>query len=445
MSFQEFHYSTLQQIIDEAEVLGIKIYCSKNMELFNKPVTVNGITIQNSLAAHPMEGCDGTCDGSPGDLTYKRYDNLARGGSGLIWAEATAVVPEGRANPRQLWIHEDNLSGFQRLNEVICKSSHDFNPDFKPVCILQLTHSGRFSRPEGRPAPVIACSNPYFKAGTEEGHVITDDELEKLEEKFEEAACLAFKAGFHGVDIKCCHRYLLSELLSAFTRKGKYGETFEGRTRFLTNVIKRIKSRLGSNFIVTTRINIYDGIPYPYGWGTDERDFRKPDLEEPVKLVTRLYLSGVEIINVSMGTPYYNSHVNRPFNKGGYVPDEHPLIGVARLINGAGEIQKAVPEIAVVGTGYSWFRQFAPYFAAGTLENGLARIIGFGRQAFANPCFASDILSGLPMAAEKSCLACGKCSDIMRAGGPAGCVVRDAATYLPVFKKYFAVKNVSNC
>jgi len=375
---------------------------------------------------------------------FKRYANLARGGTGLIWAEATAVVPEGRANPRQLWIHEKNLSDFQRLNEVITTNSYEFDPDFKPVSILQLTHSGRFSKPTGRPAPIIACTNPCFSVGSEDCHVITDDELEQLEESFEEAAVLAFKAGFHGVDIKSCHRYLLSELLSAFTRKGKYGETFEGRTRFLTNVIKRIRSRLGSKFIVTTRLNIYDGIPYPYGWGTDKEDFCKPDFEEPKKLVGRLFLSGVEMINISMGTPYYNPHVNRPFNKGGYIPDEHPLIGVARLINGAGEIQMAVPEVAVVGTGYSWLRQFAPYFAAGALENGLARIIGFGRQAFANPCFARDILAGT-MTKEKSCIACGKCSDIMRAGGPTGCVVREANTYSPVFRKYFAIRDVQAC
>ncbi|NLY17531.1 MAG: flavin oxidoreductase/NADH oxidase [Clostridiaceae bacterium] len=445
MSFQEFYYTTLQQIVDEAEVLGIRINYSENMELFKKPVKVNGITIQNSLAAHPMEGCDGTLDGSPGEFTYKRYANLARGGTGLIWVEATAVVPEGRANPRQLWIHENNLSDFRKLNEIIRKSSHDFSPDFKPVCILQLTHSGRFSKPDGKPAPIIACPNPYFGVGAESSHVISDDELEKLEEIFEEVACLAWRAGFHGVDIKSCHSYLLSELLSGFTRKGKYGETFEGRTRFLMNVVKRIRSRLGSKFIVTTRINIYDGIPYPYGWGTDREDYLKPDLEEPERLIRKLYLNGVELVNISMGTPYYNPHVNRPFNKGGYIPDEHPLVGVARFINGTGEIQRAVPEIAVVGTGYSWLRQFAPYFAAGTLENGLARLIGFGRQAFANPFFAGDILKGLPMAKEKSCLACGKCSDIMRAGGPTGCVVRDAKTYSPVFKKYFAIKNVSNC
>lgn len=431
MQFQEFNYSALEEIIKDAEALGLHLNYSKDMSLLGREVKVNGVTIPNSLAVHPMEGCDGTSDGRPGELTFDRYIGLARGGAGLIWLEATAVVPEGRANPRQLWIHKDNLSDFQKLSEVICKNSSDGQ---RPVCILQLTHSGRFCKPEGKPAPIIACHNPHLHKDADYIHVITDSELEKLEEEFEEAAVLAYKAGFDGVDIKSCHRYLLSELLSSFTRQGAYGETFEGRTRFLLNVVKRIKSRLGSSFIVTTRMNAYDGIPYPYGWGTDKEDYRKFDFTEPIKLIKMLYQNGVEIINLTMGSPYYKPHINRPFNKGGYVPDEHPLIGVARLINGIGEIQKAIPEIAVVSTGYSYLRQFAPYFAAGALENGLGKIVGFGRQAFADHNFANAILSGGKM---KTCIACGRCSDIMRMGGPAGCVIRNAGKYAPVYKKYF--------
>jgi 2,4-dienoyl-CoA reductase-like NADH-dependent reductase (Old Yellow Enzyme family) len=440
MCFKKFYYSTLQDIINDAEALGVKLNYSNNIDLFRKPVKVNGVTIPNSLAVHPMEGCDATSGGSPDELTYRRYEGLARGGAGLIWLEATAVVPEGRANPRQLWIHKDNLSDFQKLSEEIYKNSEDSMQGFRPVCIVQLTHSGRFSKPLGKSEPIIAYSSPYFSETGNE-HVITDDELEKLEENFEEAAYLAWKAGFDGVDIKSCHKYLMSELLGGFARKGRYGETFEGRTRLLTNVVRRVRSRLGSNFIITTRMNAYDGFKYPYGWGTDKEDYRRLDLEEPKKLISILNSSGVELLNLSMGTPYYSPHINRPFNLGGYVPDEHPLIGVTRLIDGIGEVQKAFPDIAVVGTGYSWLREFAPYIAAGSLENGLAKIIGFGRQAFANPSFAKDILSGSIMTKEKSCIACGKCSDIMRAGGSTGCVVRDSSTYLPIFKKYCASKD----
>jgi len=440
MQLQEFHYATLEEIIKDAEDQGIELSFSRDFGLFTKKLEVNGITIPNSLAIHPMEGCDGTFDGRPDELTKRRYVRFAQGGAGLIWFEAVAVVPEGRANPRQLWIHNDNLSDFQKLsNDISQNACKTVGKGFRPVRIMQLTHSGRFSKPQGRSVPVIAYSNPYLDTAmkvAEDIPIITDSELERLEEQFEAAAILAQKAGFDGVDIKCCHRYLNSELLAGFTRKGRYGETFEGRTRFLLNIIDRIKSRLGNSFIVTTRMNIYDGIPFPYGWGTDKEDYRKVDLEEPKKLVAILYNKSVGIVNLTMGTPYYNPHVNRPYDKGEYVPEERPLTGVARLINGIGEVQKAVPDMVVVSTGYSWMRQFAPYLAAGSLENGLAKMIGFGREAFAYPDYAKDILSGASMKKEKCCIACGKCTQIMRAGGTAGCVIKDAGVYAPLYKQY---------
>ncbi|MEN6314508.1 MAG: flavin oxidoreductase/NADH oxidase [Clostridiaceae bacterium] len=440
MSFQDFHYNTLEEIIKDAEVQGIKLNFSSNFAIFAKKIEVNGITIPNSLAVHPMEGCDGTADGRPDELTKRRYARFARGGAGLIWFEAVAAVPEGRANPRQLWIHNDNLSDFQNLSEDISKNAaEEFGKGYRPVRIMQLTHSGRFSRPQGKPAPIIAYHNPYLDMAmkvAEDTPVITDSELEQLEEKFEAAAILAQKSGFDGVDIKCCHRYLNSELLAGFTRKGRYGETFEGRTRFLLNIVDRIRSRLGKSFIVTTRMNIYDGIPYPFGWGTDHADYRRYDPDEPKKLAAILHDKGVDIVNFTMGTPYYNPHVNRPYDKGGYVPDEHPLTGVARLVNGIGEVQQAVPGMVVVGTGFSWMRQFAPYLAAGTLEKGLAGMIGFGREAFAYPDFAKDILFRSAMEKGKCCIACGKCTEIMRAGGTPGCAIRDAGVYAPIYRKY---------
>ncbi len=265
--------------------------------------------------------------------------------------------------------------------------------------------------------------------------VISDDEIEQLEEKFVKAATLAKKAGFHGVDIKACHRYLNSELLSAFTRKGKYGGDFEGRTRFLVNVIGKIKDKLGRDFIVTTRLNIYDGIPYPYGWGMDKNSETGMDLDEPKKLVKLLNEKGVEIINLTMGTPYYNPHVNRPYDSGGYVPDEHPLKGVARMTKGIAEIQKSVPQIAVVGTGYTYLRQFSPYLAAGSLESKDVTLVGYGREAFAYPNYAKDILQNGYMQKEKCCIACGKCTEIMRAGGTAGCVIKDSEIYAKIYRR----------
>lgn len=439
MPFRKFKFNSLQEILQEAASLGLELNFSENTGVFRRKVKIGEFEIPNSLAVNPMEGCDSNPDGSPSELTIRRYERFAAGGAGLLWLEAVAVTPEGRANPRQLRITGDNLDEFGKLHEKMRNISHTaYGGGFHPVVIMQLTHSGRYSKPTGTPAPIPACRNPYLDAARKlDGNppVIKDGELERLEDEYVKAAVLAKKAGFSGVDVKCCHRYLNSELLSAFTREGKYGGTFEGRTRFLLNVVGKIRDRLGKDFIVTTRLNIYDAIPYPYGWGTDRENFRKYDLTEPIRLVEILYEKGVRLVNLTMGNPYYNPHVNRPYDKGPYIPDENPFEGVNRMIKGTGEVQKAVPDMAVVGGGYSWLRQFAPYAGAGSLEKGWAKLIGFGREAFAYPDFARDILEKGAMTKDKCCIACGKCTEIMRAGGTPGCVVRDSGVYAPIYNE----------
>jgi hypothetical protein len=136
-----------------------------------------------------------------------------------------------------------------------------------------------------------------------------------------------------------------------------------------------------------------------------------------------------------MGTPYYNPHVNRPYDKGSYVPDEHPLAGVARLASGIAELQREFPDVAMVGTGYSWLRHLSAPFAAANVEDGSVTVAGFGREAFAYPDFAADILDTGGLRPEKCCVTCGKCAELLRVGGPAGCVVRDAEVYAPIYVK----------
>lgn len=440
MSFKKFSYGCMEECLEESRQLGLDLRFSENTGILKRPVDLGEFKVSNSIAIHPMEGSDANNDGTPGELTERRYRRFAGSGAGLIWFEAVAVVPEGRATPGQLRIDPENAASFRKLREAIREiAAGESGNSEGQVCIMQLTHSGRFSKPEGKPAPIIAYHNPYLNQRMNlepEYPVITDDELERLEEKFEEAALLAKAAGFDGVDVKCCHRYLNSELLSAYHREGRYGGSFEGRTRFLLNVVDRIRSRLGSNFIVATRLNIYDGIPYPYGWGVDREDYRKYDLSEPLKLVGLLRQRNVRLLNITMGTPYYNPHVNRPYDSGGYVPDEHPLTGVARLINGTGVIQQAFPDMKIVGTGYSWLRQFAPNLAAGCVEKGFVTMAGFGREAFAYPGFARDILVSGTMDEKKCCISCSKCAEILRAGATAGCVIRDAQVYAPIYAKY---------
>lgn len=423
----KFTCSTADELRETAAGVGISIPVSEDTSILSRPVKIKGVTTKNSLAVHPMEGFDGTLDGAPDELTYRRYERFASGGAGLFWFEATSVCPEGRSSSRQLWIHRQNLDAYKHIVEKIHTLS-----DGAPV-ICQLTHSGRFSKPDNTPAPMIAYHNPRLNEKLDipaDYPVVTDDYLDGLHEKYMEAAGLAREAGFDGVDIKSCHRYLLSELLSAYLRPGKYGGSYENRTRLLRETVRDIASAYGSDdFLITTRMSVSDCIPYPYGFCTTEDG--AVDLTEAKRLLTELHESGLSLLNLSMGTPYYNPHVNRPYDSGGYEPPEHPLAGVCRMINTAAEIKASIPSLAVIGTGYSYLRGSAMYAASGVLGSGGADMIGFGRMAFAYPDFARDMIDGR-FDAKQTCLACGKCVQLMRRLSTAGCPVRDRL-YTPIY------------
>ena len=397
---------------------------------------MDGLHFANSIAVQPMEGCDGTAEGAPDELTLRRYQRFAKGGAAMIWEEATAVRSEGRANPRQLAITPKTLDGMKRMVEMIKELCMKEN-GFMPVVICQLTHSGRYSKPEGKPAPMIAYHNPIFEANQPipDSAIVTDSYLDGLADTFGEAARLAQAAGFDGADIKCCHRYLLSELNSAYERPGRYGGSLENRTRLYRTAIKNAMEATGGGFVVTSRINLYDGFPYPNGFGVNPDSGLTPDLTESLWLLGQLVDMGVELVDITIGNPYVNPHVNRPYDQGGYIPPEHPLEGVNRMFTCIDAAKKAYPRLSIISSGHSYGRQFAPHMAAGFLAQGSADMAGFGRMSFAYPNFARDILNGT-FDGKKTCIACGKCSLLMRAGTVAGCPVRDSECYMPYFQKY---------
>lgn len=436
MQHERFHYKTQEELKAELQKLHITLPLSEETEVLHKPVTVGKKIVPNAIAIQPMEGCDGTADGCPDTLTRRRYDRFARSGAGLIWAEAVAIVEEGRANPRQLWIREDNLPAFQRFVQDIKETCLKEN-GFEPIVIMQATHSGRYSKPHGKPEPLIAYNNPIFEkdAPISSDHILSDDALLRLEEQYGIAARLAQRAGFDGVDIKCCHRYLNCELLSAYERPGMFGGSFENRTRLLRHGVQNAKQATEGDFLVTTRLNVYDGFPYPYGFGVSPAGGVQPDLTEPKKLVGILHQQlGMELLDVTIGNPYFNPHVNRPYDMGGYVPDEHPLEGVARMVSCVGQIQKAYPALRVISSGLSYLRQWSPLLAAGEIKEGICAIAGFGREAFAYPDFPQDMAKHGALDPNKCCITCGKCTELMRAGSTAGCVIRDPE-YLPIYQR----------
>lgn len=436
MEHEKFHYKTKEELKAKLEELKVTLPLSENLDVLKRPVQIGSKTAANAIAIQPMEGCDGTADGRPDALTLRRYDRFAKSGAGLIWAEAVAVVPEGRANPRQLWIHEENLADFQKFVADIKETCIREN-GFEPIVIMQATHSGRYSKPQGTPAPLIAYNNPIFEGDNpiSSDRILSDEYLFALEEKFAEAAKLAERAGFDGVDIKCCHRYLNSELLSAYIREGAFGGSLENRTRLLRHGVKNAMDATGKDFIVTSRLNVYDGFPYPYGFGVRPGADTEVDLTEPLELIGRLHNElGMQLLDITIGNPYFNPHVNRPYDNGPYVPDEHPLEGVARMYHCVGAVQKAYPDLKVISSGLSYLRQFSGNLAAGAIEQGYCTMAGFGREAFAYPQFANDLLHTGEMDARKCCIACGKCTELMRAGSTAGCVIRDPE-YLPIYQR----------
>jgi 2,4-dienoyl-CoA reductase-like NADH-dependent reductase (Old Yellow Enzyme family) len=447
-----FGLNSIKDLQRLAGQLDVTVDATEDVSILAEPVQVGDLVVPNSLAIHPMEAADGDSQGRPGELTFRRYERFAAGGAGLIWVEAVAVVPEGRANPRQLWLNEDSKDSFAALIQRMRQTAQRSELRHRPIIVAQLTHSGRYSKPQGVWQPVIAQRDPYRDAFAlqqkpdnqaasripDDLPVVTDEYLDKLVDAYVEAERMAFEVGFDAVDIKSCHGYLINELLVSRQRQGKYGGPFENRTRFLLEVIDRIHAELGGDKQIVTRLGVYDAVPHPYGWGVDENDYTTCDLTEPKKLIARLIERHVRLINISVANPHYNPHYGRPFIEpviGAYQSLEHPLAGVARLISLAGEIQQEFNDIAVVGTGYSWLRTLMPNVAAASKANGLASIIGVGRMAFAYPDFAKDIILRGRLDAKKVCIACSRCSQIMIDGGMIGCVVRDREIYAPIYEQ----------
>lgn len=431
-----FNFKTKQDLLKISADLNLDISVSDDVHILFESVKIGNKRTVNRFVVQPMEGCDANFNGAPGELTFRRYQRYAAGGSGLIWFEATAVTSAGRSNAFQLMITKENLNIFKNLVQTTRGTSwREFGTDRDLLLILQLTHAGRFAMPEGKAKPFITQHNPLLDSGQKipaDFPLCTDEQLDILQEKYIGAAILAQQAGFDGVDIKACHGYLISELLASFNRMdSKYGGAFDNRIRFLFETVQKIKENL-PDLIVTSRLSVYDGIDYPYGFGVEKNNSASPNLSEPARLIQRLADIGLPILNISIGNPYYSAHISRPYSVpliGKNMPEEHPLVGVNRLLNIVGELQLKFPNMPMVGSGYSWLRNFFPNVAADLVRAGKVCLVGFGRSAFAYPDAVNDLAKKGKMDDRKVCVACSRCTQIMKGGGHSGCAIRDKKIY----------------
>lgn len=442
MAHEKFHYQSLDEVKAKAEELGLDLPFAKDTGILKTPLTVRNITFPNRLGIAPMEGADSLPDGSPSDYTYRRYIREAEGGSAVIWFEAISIVEEGRSSRTQLLLTQDTLESYKKLTAAVKEAGMKAN-GYAPYLVMQANHSGRYSNPDNKPAPMIAYRHPELEQyrAADDSCIVSDDYLKGLEEKFGEAARLAKEAGFDAVDIKSCHGYLLAELSSAYNREGMYGGSYENRTRLLKNGIRAAKVYEDDHFMVTSRLGIYDGYAYPYGFGVSPDSGLTPDLTEPVRLVRELHEElGLSMVDLTMGNPYATTHVTRPYDMGKYQPDEHPFVGLDRMIHGIGTVKKAVPEMVIWASAPTYLRQYADLFTAGAVEQGLCDGMLFGRMSFADPDFANEIIHQGRIDPGRVCLTCGKCGDLIRAHKPTGCVIRDNATFMPFYKEFLEIK-----
>lgn len=410
----------------------------------------SGSEIGNSLCILPMEGWDGTADGKPSAHTKRRWKHFAISGAKLLFGcEAVAVNPEGRANPNQLMINEANFQDFVELHDML-HTEHEarFGNTDDFMVGLQLTHSGRFCKPyrQDKMEPKILYYHPVLndKQGLGEDYpILTDEYIDNLIQDYVKAAVLAQKAGFDFVDIKHCHGYLGHEFLSSFDRPGKYGGSFENRTRFLRDIVAGIKEA-APGLQMGIRLSAFDWMPfkpdedgmgepatsgeYKYSFG-GAKDGLSEDLNETFEFIKLAQSLGIELICITGGSPYYNPHIIRPAlfpPSDGYLPPEDPFLGVARQIRVTAQIKEQFPDMVIIGSAYSYLQEWLPNVAQAVLEEKKADMIGFGRMVLSYPEMPADILKGEVVKRTKICRTFSDCTTGPRNGMISGCFPLDS-------------------
>ncbi|WP_439488852.1 NADH:flavin oxidoreductase [Algoriphagus sp.] len=426
----------------------------KNSPFTKAHTTRAGNKIGNAFCILPMEGWDGTTDGKPTELTRRRWKNFAISGAKLLWGcEAVAVQPDGRANPNQLMINDKNLRDFEALYQMVEREHQNaFGNSEDLLTGLQLTHSGRFCKPESKTkmAPKILYSHPVLnkKFGLVEDYpLMTDGEISELIDSYVAAAVRAQKTGYKFVDIKHCHGYLGHEFLSAYEREGRYGKSIENRTRFIREIVSGIRTE-APGLEIGVRMSIFDWVPfkqgedgkgipaaespYSFAFGGNESGIGE-NLNESFEFLKELEKLDIELLCTTAGSPYYNPHIQRPAlfpPSDGYMPPEDPLHGVARQIEAVAKVKKAFPNFYTVGSAYSYLQEWLPSVAQNVLESGKADSIGLGRMVLSYPELPADVLAGEPMKRGKICRTFSDCTTAPRNGMISGCFPLD-----PFYKK----------
>jgi NADPH2 dehydrogenase len=454
-----------QEFQGHLKTLGLDIPCDAELASgkspLSQPIECCGIKIGNRIAVQPMEGWDGTPDGNPTEHTLRRWRRFGQSGGKLIWGgEAVAICHAGRANPNQLVIANHTAKGLAQLRSALIEEHRRCTGSVEGLLLgLQLTHSGRYGRPNAhdRPEPRILYHHPILdrRLGLSSNYaVLNDDQIGAIIDDFHRAARLAEELSFDFVDIKHCHGYLGHEFLSAHTREGRYGGSFENRTRFLREVVDGIHSQ-APGLQIGVRLSMFDTVPFlpdpersvngklgpgipephkdliPYRWGfgVNPMEPREMDLAEPIRFLTLLEQLGIRLVNLTAGSPYYNPHIQRPAlypPSDGYLPPEDPLVGVARQMRAARQLKKQFSNLIMVGSAYSYLQDFVPHVAQAAIREGWIDVVGLGRMVLTYPEILWDSVQGKKLQHKRVCRTFSDCTTAPRNGLPSGCYPLDA-------------------
>ena len=460
---------TVAEFRQHVGALGLELPCEDAIAIgqdspLNQPVTsvlINRKRIGNRYAVQPMEGWDGTVTGGVTDDVLRRWHRFGESGAKLICGgEAMAVRPDGRANPNQLVLTRNNQADFAKLRQTLVSAHEErYGSASDLVLGFQLTHSGRFCKPDdkSRLEPRVAYRHPLLDKRfnvTSDAQVWTDGELEQLVGDYVSAAQLAWEVGADFVDIKHCHGYLLHEFLSAFVRPGKYGGSFENRTRLLREIVSGIRAS-GNQIEIAVRLSAFDFVPfrpdparstpgkpgpgvpedfaaclpYRYAFGVNQDDPITYDLSESSRFLDLCADLGIKLVNLSAGSPYYNPHIQRPAAyppSDGYQPPEDPLMGVARQIQAVRELRARAPKsLVLVGSAYSYLQEYLPNVAQYVIRHQWADLVGLGRMILSYPTMLADATQTGILNTKSICRTFSDCTTGPRNGLVSGCYPLD--------------------